>query len=63
MYLVSVFYDENLEYEDIEDIIDKEKISHNKMYDRIDVNEYTKFINELNEEIDGKIIYTINRIT
>lgn len=62
MYLVSVFYDKNLKYKRIEDVIDKEKISYNKMNDTIDVNEYTKYINELNEELDGNLIYSVSRI-
>ena len=62
MYIVSVFYDENLDYKGIEDVVEDYQISHNKMIDSVDVNEYTKYINELNEELDGNLIYSISKV-
>lgn len=63
MYIVSVFYDENLDYKGIEDVVEDSQISHNKMIDSVDVNEYTKYINELNEELDGNLIYSISKVS
>tara|TARA_R110000850_G_C9821830_1_gene452524 strand:- start:500 stop:709 length:210 start_codon:yes stop_codon:yes gene_type:complete len=61
-YIVLVFYNENNNYISFQDIIENDGVVENKFIDYIDVNEYTKYLNELNEELDGNFLYEVLEI-
>ena len=63
MYKVSVFYDDNLLYNDLEDVVEKDEIATHTFNDEIDVNEYTNLLNEINQEVDGGFIFKIIKIS